>query len=69
MIVANMAIYPPRLDDMLQVVRAPAPQVDRLNVVLNEYSSITSMWPRKSGPMRSRSAAGAMLRLSGGKEE
>lgn len=40
MIVANLATYPPRRDGMLDVVRALAPQVDRLNVVLNEYSEI-----------------------------
>lgn len=40
MIVANLATYPPRRDGMLDVVRAIAPQVDRLNVVLNEYDVI-----------------------------
>lgn len=40
MIVANLATYPPRRDGMLDVVRALAPQVDRLNVVLNEYEEI-----------------------------
>jgi hypothetical protein len=40
MIVANLATYPPRRDGMLDVVRALAPQVDRLNVVLNEYTDI-----------------------------
>lgn len=40
MIVANLATYPPRRDGMLEVVRALAPQVDRLNVVLNEYDRI-----------------------------
>ena len=40
MIVANLATYPPRRDGMLDVVRALAPQVDRLNVVLNEYTEI-----------------------------
>lgn len=40
MIVANLATYPPRRDGMLDVVRALAPQVDRLNIVLNEYSDI-----------------------------
>lgn len=40
MIVANLATYPPRRDGMLDVVRALAPQVDRLNVVLNEYDVI-----------------------------
>ncbi|NHB75430.1 hypothetical protein [Rhodobacter calidifons] len=40
MIVANLATYPPRRDGMLDVVRALAPQVDRMNVVLNEYTEI-----------------------------
>ena len=42
MIVANLATYPPRRDGMLDVVRALAPQVDRLNIVLNEYTEIPS---------------------------
>ncbi len=37
MIVANLATYPPRRDALLPVVQAIAPQVDRLNVVLNQY--------------------------------
>lgn len=37
MISANLATYPPRRNNLLPVVRAIAPQVDRLNVVLNEY--------------------------------
>lgn len=36
-IVANMATYPPREAGMLETVARLAPQVDRLNVVLNEY--------------------------------
>ncbi len=40
MIVANLATYPPRRDGMLDVVRALASQVDRLNLVLNEYTEI-----------------------------
>jgi len=38
-ITANLATYPPRRSNLLPVVRAIAPQVDRLNVVLNEYGS------------------------------
>lgn len=37
MIVANLATYPPRRDGLLQVVEQVAPQVDKLNVVLNQY--------------------------------
>ncbi|MFN4130356.1 MAG: hypothetical protein ACK4GC_11180 [Paracoccaceae bacterium] len=40
MIVANLASYPPRREGMLDVVRLLAPQVDRLNVILNEYSAV-----------------------------
>lgn len=40
MIVANLATYPPRRCGMLEVVRSLAPQVDQLNVVLNDYSDI-----------------------------
>lgn len=40
MIVANLATYPKRLDFMPRVVAALAPQVDRLNVVLNEFRSV-----------------------------
>lgn len=39
MISANLATYPPRRSNLLPVVRAIAPQVDRLNVVLNEYGA------------------------------
>lgn len=38
--VANLATYPPRHASMLDVVRALAPQLDRLNVVLNEYEQV-----------------------------
>ena len=38
MIVANLATYPPRRDGLLKVVASLSPQVDRLNVVLNEYA-------------------------------
>src|SRR6056297_1875239 len=37
MIVANLATYPPRRSNLLPVVEAIAGQVDRLNVVLNQY--------------------------------
>lgn len=39
MIVANLATYPPRRENLLPVLRTIAPQVDRLNVVLNQYGS------------------------------
>lgn len=39
MIQANLATYPPRREAMLAVVESIAPQVDRLNVVLNQYDS------------------------------
>lgn len=38
MIVANLASYPPREASLHRVLRAMAPQVDRLNLVLNEYA-------------------------------
>lgn len=38
MIVANLATYPPRRAHVIAVVRNLAAQVDRLNIVLNEYS-------------------------------
>ncbi|MBN2629364.1 MAG: hypothetical protein JXR75_02350 [Rhodobacteraceae bacterium] len=40
MIVANLATYPPRRDGLLDVVAALAPQVDRINVILNEYAEV-----------------------------
>lgn len=40
MIVANLATYPPRRDSLLRVVDAIAPQVDRMNVVLNQYQTV-----------------------------
>ncbi|MGR3323107.1 MAG: hypothetical protein ACU0DK_14385 [Pseudooceanicola sp.] len=40
MIVANLATYPPRLSNLGAVVERIAPQVDRLNVVLNEFDSV-----------------------------
>lgn len=39
MVVANMATYPPRREGAIRAVRQIAPQVDRLNVVLNEYDA------------------------------
>lgn len=38
MIVANLATYPPRRAHLREIVRRLAPQVGRLNVVLNEYA-------------------------------
>ena len=40
MIVANLATYPPRAEFLPNVVAAISPQVDRLNIVLNEYASV-----------------------------
>lgn len=40
MIVANLATYPKRLEFMPRVVAAIAPQVDVLNVVLNEFDTV-----------------------------
>lgn len=40
MIIANLATYPPRAEFMPKVVEAVSPQVDRLNVVLNQYDEI-----------------------------
>ena len=40
MIVANIATYPPRRDSLAKVVNAIAPQVDQVNVVLNQYEGI-----------------------------
>lgn len=37
MIVATLATYPPRRSNLLPVVQALDPQVDRLHVVLNQY--------------------------------
>ena len=39
MIIANLATYPPRRSQLRYVAEALAPQVDRLNIVLNEYAS------------------------------
>jgi hypothetical protein len=49
MIVANLATYPPRRARLPAVVRAVAPQVDRLNVVLNEYDAVPDELPRLDG--------------------
>ncbi|MDJ1008340.1 MAG: hypothetical protein QNJ13_11000 [Paracoccaceae bacterium] len=40
MIVANLATYPPRRDRLAAAIDRIAPQVDRLNIVLNEYGSV-----------------------------
>lgn len=40
MIIANLATYPPRAEVLQSVVEAIAPQVDKLNVVLNQYDEI-----------------------------
>lgn len=40
MIVSTMATYPPRIETMVQVAARIAPQVDRMNVVLNQYTEI-----------------------------
>jgi hypothetical protein len=42
MIIANLATYPPRREHLLPVVQAIAPQVDQLNVVLNQYDATLS---------------------------
>ncbi|SIN78765.1 hypothetical protein [Vannielia litorea] len=39
MITANLATYPPRESNLAQVVQAILPQVDRLNIVLNQYEA------------------------------
>ena len=39
MIIANLATYPPRASNLLRAIAAIAPQVDRLNVVLNQYET------------------------------
>ena len=40
MIVANLATYPKRRDHLAAVIAAIAPQVDRLNLVLNQYEAV-----------------------------
>lgn len=39
MIVANLATYPPRREAAIAAAKILAPQVDQLNIVLNEYNS------------------------------
>ncbi|QDC08797.1 hypothetical protein FHY55_05895 [Oceanicola sp. D3] len=39
MIVANLATYPPRESNLADVVAAILPQVNRLNIVLNQYDA------------------------------
>ena len=45
MIIATMATYPPRAELTPRVVRAIAPQVDLLVVVLNEYRAVPDHFP------------------------
>lgn len=40
MIIANLATYPPRRALLDKVVSAISPQVDRLNIVLNQYNEV-----------------------------
>lgn len=40
MIIANLATFPPRKQNLFRVVDRIAPQVDVLNVVLNEYDEV-----------------------------
>lgn len=40
MIIANLATYPPRRESLENVVATISPQVDRLNIVLNQYDAV-----------------------------
>lgn len=40
MIIATLATYPPRLNNLETVITAISPQVDRLRIVLNEFKEI-----------------------------
>jgi len=40
MIIANLATYPPRRKNLESVVAIISPQVDRLNIVLNQYDTV-----------------------------
>lgn len=40
MIVANLATYPPRLGSLMKTIERLCPQVDRINVVLNQYQEV-----------------------------
>jgi hypothetical protein len=40
MIIANLATYPPRREHLDKVVATISSQVDRLNIVLNQYNSV-----------------------------
>ena len=40
MIIANLATYPPRRKNLEKVVAIISPQVDRLNIVLNQYEAV-----------------------------
>lgn len=48
MIVANLATYPPRAHRLEAIVSALAPQVDLLNIVLNEHRSVPDSLPRRA---------------------
>ncbi len=40
MIVSNLATYPPRTGNIPEVLRRLSPQVDQVNIVLNEFESV-----------------------------
>lgn len=46
MIIANMSTFPPRESLLLEVVDQVLPQVDRLNICLNDYSSVPELLKR-----------------------
>lgn len=48
-IVANMATFPPRAENLPQVVDRILPQVDRLNIVFNEYDSVPDQCRNRPG--------------------
>lgn len=43
MIAANLATYPPRFKTLLNVLKTLSPQVDVINLVLNEYESVPEL--------------------------
>ena len=49
MVVANMATFPPRAEKLPQVVDRILPQVDRLNIVFNEYDAIPPQYRNRPG--------------------
>lgn len=51
MIVANLATYPPRLGTLPEVIASIIPQVDQLNIVLNEFDSVPD-WLEKTPKVR-----------------